>query len=48
MVGLADNPYEIQKVRGDITGTGLTSPMALQRLYDRQGLDEGGPPDPKC
>ena len=21
--------------------------MALQRLYDRQGLDEGGPPDPK-
>ena len=45
--GLADNPYEIQKVRGDVTGTGLTSPMALQRLYDRQGLDEGGPPDPK-
>ena len=47
MVKLADNPYEIQKVRGDVTGTGLTSPMALQRLYDRQGLDEGGPPDPK-
>jgi hypothetical protein len=47
MVGLADNPYEIQKVRGDVTGTGLTSPMALQRLYDRQGLVEGGPPDPK-
>ena len=46
MVGLADNPYEIQKVRGDITGTGITSPMALQRLYDRQGLVEGGPPDP--
>jgi len=47
MVGLADDPYAIQKVRGDVTGTGLTSPMALQRLYDRQGLVEGGPPDPK-
>ena len=46
MVGLADDPYAIQKVRGDITGTGLTSPMALQRLYDRQGLVKGGPPDP--
>jgi len=45
--GLADDPYAIQKVRGDITGTGLTSPMALQRLYDRQGLDQGGPSDPK-
>jgi len=47
IVGLADDPYAIQKVRGDVTGTGLTSPMALQRLYDRQGLDQGGPPDPK-
>ena len=45
MIGLADNPYEIQKVRGDITGTGLTSPMALQRLYERQGFADG-PPDP--
>ena len=47
LVGLAPDQYEIQKVRGDVTGTGLTSPMALQRLYDRQGLDKGGPPDPK-
>ena len=45
MVGLADNPYEIQKVRGDITGTGITSPMGLQRLYDRQGFADG-PKDP--
>ena len=46
LVGLADDPYAIQKVRGDVTGTGLTSPMALQRLYDRQDLVKGGPPDP--
>ncbi len=46
LVGLAPDQYEIQKVRGDVTGTGLTSPMALQRLYDRQGLVKGGPPDP--
>ena len=44
---LSDDPYEIKKIRGDVTGTGLTSPMALQRLYDRQGLVEGGPTDKK-
>lgn len=47
LLNLSDDPYEIKKIRGDVTGTGLTSPMALQRLYDRQGLVEGGPPDKK-